>query len=264
MKSFDFSYDGIRLSDQGLMLCSFDSSNAETISNGSTITFNQVPTLNGNKHELTSSIYEDCLTATLQICKNLCDGSSMEISVDELRDIMRWLNRKGFHKFKLLNEEYSGIYFMASFNVSKIEIDGRIYGLELEMVTNSPFAFQEPITMVIENDKPNVVRNFFSKSDEEGFIYPDMEIKVEDDGDLIINCITENRSMRIANCKSGEVITVNYPIIKSSLESHKIQNDFNWIFFRVTTSFKDRSNEFTASLPCTIKMTYSPIAKVGI
>lgn len=265
MKSFDFEYDGIRLSDQGLMLCSFDSGGIETIENGAAITFNQVATLNGDKHETTSAVFEDCLTATLQICKSLCDGGSMEISLEELRDIMRWLNRKGFHKFKLLDDEYSGIYFEASFNVSKIEIDGRLYGLELEVITNRPFALQEPITMVIDNDKPNIVRTFLSKSDQEGFIYPDnMEITIKQDGDLIINGITENRVMSIRNCKQGEVIKIDYPIITSSLPSHKIQNDFNWIFFRVTTSFRNKSNEFTVSLPCTIKLTYTPIAKVGI
>ena len=70
--------------------------------------------------------------------------------------------------------------------------------------------------------------------------------------------------MRIANCKAGEVITIKYPIIKSSLPNHMIQNDFNWKFFRIANSLKDRVNELTISLPCTIKMKYSPIVKVGI
>lgn len=265
MKSYDFEYDGVRLSDKGFVICNFDSKDVETISNGSQITFNTVSSMNGMKHELTSSGYEDYLTATFQICKNLCDGSDTEeISLDELRDIMRWLNRKGFHKFKLLDDEYSGIYFEASFNVSKIEVNGTVYGFELEASTNRPFGVLEPVVMNFEIKKPNEIKTFFSKSDEEGCIYPNMEITIESDGDFEIYSKTEDRTMRIENCVAGEVITTDYPLITSSVESHKIQNDFNWVFYRVSTTFKDRLNEFSTSLPCSIKITYSPIAKVAI
>ena len=53
-------------------------------------------------------------------------------------------------------------------------------------------------------------------------------------------------------------------MISSSLPSHKIQNDFNWQFFRISSTFKDKENNVTVSLPCSIKMEYSPIAKIGI
>lgn len=264
MKSYDFEFDGIRLSDKGFMICKFDSDSVETISNGSQITFNTVSMMNGVRHELMSSEYDDCLTATFQICKNLCDGTSEEISLEDVRDIMRWLNRKRFHKFKLLDDEYSGIYFESSFNVSKIEMNGRVYGFELEMFTNRPFALQEPVIFNIKNTEANGAHRFFSKSDEEGCVYPNMEIALDAAGDLEIYSVTEDRTMRIANCEVGEVITINYPIITSSLSSHKIQNDFNWIFFRIATSFKDRANDVIISLPCTIRIKYSPIVKVGI
>ena len=52
MKSYDFEYDGLNLSDFGFMICSFDSKGVETISNGSTITFNTVSMFNGNKSEM--------------------------------------------------------------------------------------------------------------------------------------------------------------------------------------------------------------------
>lgn len=265
MKSYDFEFDGLRLSDKGYTICKFDSDGVETVSNGSQITFNTFSTMNGIKHELTSSTYEDCLSATFQICKSPCIyGDLEEISIDELRDLMRWLNRKRFHKFKLMDIEYSGFYFEAAFNISKIEINGKIYGLELEMITNRPFALQEDVSFVIESDGNDTVHSFYSKSDDEGYIYPDMEITIEADGDLEIYSITEDRTMRILNCVKGEVITLDYPIIETSVSNHKIQNDFNWIFFRIASSFKNKENKITTSLPCSIKITYSPIIKVGI
>lgn len=266
MKSFDFEYDGMRLSDKGFIICKFKSNGVETISNGSYITFNTVSTMRGAKHELISSEYSECLKTSFQICKHPCiiDEEDREITISELCEIMQWLNRKEFHKFKLLDAEYTNIFFEASFNISKIESDGKIYGLELEMFTNRPYALQEPVLVSLKTTKTNEQRQIFSKSYEEGYIYPDMDITINADGDFEFYNVLEERTMRIANCKSGEVIKVRYPIITSSLATHKIQNDFNWKFFRIVNAFKTKMNNVEISIPCTIEMKYSPIVKVGI
>lgn len=265
MRCYDFEYSNFRLSDFGMVICKFGSSGIETVSNGSTITLNTISTMNGLKHELVSSKYEDCLTATFQVCKNLCGSDKREeITIDELRDIMKWLNRKSFHKLQFIDDEYINVYFEATFNVSKIEFNGRIYGLELEMITNRPFAIHEPIALQIKNIETNGVKKIYSKSDDEGYIYPEMEIVIDSDGDLEIHNSLENRTMRIVNCKAGEVIKINYPMIESSIASHKINNDFNWNFFRIATTFRDKENVLTISIPCTIKMKYSPVVKIGI
>ena len=264
MKAFDFEYDNLRLSDFGFQICKFDSDDVETILNGSEITFNTVPTSNGMKHELINAQYDDCITFTLQICKNICDGSSICVSIEESRNIMRWLNRKGFHKFKLIDNDFVNIYFESSFKVSKIEIGGEIVGFELEATTNRPFAIREPIVTTIKNSSDNGINVIYNESDEEGCIYPDMEITIEKDGDFTMKNSFNNRVMRIANCKTGEVIKVSYPVISSSLDSHKIQNDFNWSFFRLENTFRDKKNKITLSLPCVVRITYSPIVKVTI
>lgn len=264
MKCYDFWYDGLKLSDFGFQICKFDSDKTNTVSNGSEITFNKASVQYGARQELTSIKYENPITATIQICKNLCDGSAYEITVDEMQNIMTWLNRKSFHKFKLIEDEYTDVYFEASFNVSRIEIGGRLCGFELAVTTNRPFGLKEPVELVIENNDTSSVRSFYSTSDDEGFIYPNMEIEVKGSGDLDIYSITEDRHTVVKNCLTGEIITVNYPMISTSSTTHKIQNDFNWVFYRVSTSYRDTENKFTTSLPCVIKITYSPVAKVGI
>lgn len=263
MRFYNFEYDGINLSDKGFIICNFDSGSTDVASNGSYITFNTAPMMQGAKHDLTSIEYKECLKATFDICKHPCLSEYDEISLDETRDIMRWLNRKEFHKFRFLDIEYMDIYFEASFNVNKVEINGKLYGFELEMITNRPFATHEPISISIEAEA-NTVYKVTSDSDEEGYIYPEMEITVNSSGDLNIHNALEDRHMYIANCKAGEIIKANYPIIETSLDSHKIQNDFNWKFFRIATSYTERINEITTSLPCSIKMKYSPVVKIGI
>lgn len=264
-KIYDFEYsDSLRLSDFGFQVCKFDSGGVDTV-NLPEITFNTISMQNGIENKLTSIEYGDCLTFTLQICKTLCDGGSIELSLEDMRKLYTWLGRKRFYKFRPIDQdgEYCGISCNASFNISKVEMDGKLVGLELEAITDSPFMYQEPVTVKFDAEA-NSTKTIYSKSDQEGHIYPDMEITIKEDGDLNIFNAFENRTMSIKNCKANEVIKIEYPMISSSLSSHKIQSDFNWIFFRIATSFRNKENEITVSLPCSINMTYLPIAKVSV
>lgn len=264
MRAVDFEYRGIRLSDIGMCIAKFDDGGTETIA-GSEITFNTVSTQHGKKHHLTSVEYEEALTFTLQICKNLCDGSKEEVDVETARDVVRWLNNCGFQKFRPICDEWSGIYLEASFNVSRIEVDGMLVGFELEGFTNSPYAHAEDIVVNIDAKVGEVI-NIYNKSDEFGYVYPDMEITVidGDDGNLEIYNAFEDRTTIIKNCKANEVIRIKYPMISSSDSTHKIQNDYNWIFFRLASTFENRLNKITVNRSCNIKLTYSPVVKIWI
>ena len=264
MKAYDFEYDNKKLSDYNFMICSFGDKGLETISNGSQITFNTISTLGGSKHELTSAIYEDCLETTIQICKNYCHSDVKEISPIEFRELTKWLSRKKFLKFKPMSEEYIDLYFEASFNISRIEIDGKLIGLELEVITNRPYALKEPKSIIIKNVVKDGKYSLNDSSHEEGYIYPYTEIVVNEDGDLNVYNAIENRNTVIKNCVAGEIITMDYPVIQSSISSHNIQNDFNWNFFRVANTYENSRNDLSISIPCTIKIKYSPIVKVGL
>lgn len=264
MKAFDFEYDGIKLSEKGFVICYFGSKGLDTVSNGSVITFNTVSTLNGSKYKLTSTQYDDCLGATIQICKSSCSGDVKEISSSDFRELTKWLNRKKFLKFKILDEDHIDLYYEASFNISRIELDGKLYGLELEVITNRPFALKEPKIINIKNLVKDGKYSINDTSYEEGYIYPYTEIAIKENGDLNIYNAIEDRNTYIANCIAGEIITMDYPIIKSTELSHNIQNDFNWNFFRIANTYDNSRNDLTVSLPCSIKIKYSPIVKVGL
>lgn len=264
MRANDFEYAGKNLSSFGFIICSFGDKGLDTISNGATITFNTISTLNGSHHKLISTFYEDCLTTTIQICRNPCHCGDMEISSTIFRELTKWLCRKKFLKFKLLSEEYIDLYFESIINVSRIELDGKIVGLELEITCNRPFALKEPKTIVINNTETNGKHSINDTSYEEGYIYPKTQITVFEDGNLNIYNAIEDRNTFIKNCVQGETIIMDYPVITSSLQSHNIQNDFNWNFFRVANTFENSRNDLTISLPCSIKVEYSPIVKVGL
>lgn len=373
MRANNFEFRGKHLSDFGCVIVNFGDKGLETV-DGAEISFNTISSLDGSIHHLVSTRYEDCLTATIQIAKNSCSAGIQEITATEYRELSRWLHKKGFCKLKFLDESHIDLYYNATFSsISRIELDGRLMGLELNIITNSPHAFKEPKTIIVQArnlyywerfyktdsdekgestgkyvssynrdsypdngiltqkvyiwEKFNIVnnnqrgestgeyaisyrrnrypdngiliddggiaqsyyyvyvkeeeketsyyyvyvdKNFENKhsindtSHEEGYIYPHTEITINEDGDLKIHNAIENRDTYIANCKSGEVITMDYPIITSSDSSHNIQNDFNWNFFRVANTFDDSRNDLTISLPCSIRIEYSPIVKVGL
>lgn len=270
MKAKDFEFDGRTLSSFGMVLCKFDSGGIDTI-DGVKVTFNTVSTLNGLKHYATSTQYEDCLETTLQICKYSCNDDIREISSTEYRELTKWLARKKFLKLKILDEDYIDLYFEASFNINRIELNGKLYGLELEVTTNRPYALKEPKTIIIENTSKNGKYSINDVSYEEGYIYPYTEITIGNVDDLLSsqeNVLTiynalEDRVTEIKGVTSGEVITMDYPVINFTNPSHTY-TDFNWTFFRIANSYYNSRNDLTISIPCTIKFKYSPIVKVGM
>lgn len=194
MKATDFEYDGLLLSSYGFMICTFNGGGEQTVTNGSEINWNLVETQYGARWDMTHSKYNNYLTTTFQICKDPClTEDDDEISVYELRNIMRWLNRKSFHKFKFLEDEYQDFFYMGSFNVSRIEWYGRLIGLELTLTTDRPYAQAEEVNVDFENEVVNNAdvypwsHSLRTTSDDEGYQYVDMTVTLKRGGDLTIN-----------------------------------------------------------------------------
>lgn len=267
MYACDFEYDGQYLSDYGFVICTLGgTSDFDTVSAGSKITFNTVSRHNGKLYSLTSTQYSECITATFTICKNPEEYSDLRITNDEYRDIMRWLNRREFLKFQVLNEddrEHETCYYEASFNVDKIMVNKVLYGLELTMETNKPFGYGQELSVawtISDTTKTYVLSDM---SDEIGYTYPSMVITCNRAGNLSIHNEMENCTMVINNVSVGEVIKIDGSthIITTSLDSHKIYDDFNFEYFRIGNTINNRNNRISASLPCKLEFTYTPIIK---
>lgn len=269
MRFIDFEYDQHRLSDFGFIVCNFEQSHgADIVSIGSEIVMNTVSSNLGKKNHFISSQYNNCIESEFDICKNPDEYDNLKISEDEYISVVRWLNRNKFMKFRIIDkcQEFNDCYYYTSFNISKINIGDVLYGLRLTMKTNRPFALRDE-TYNFNITEPNQTIILIDGSDDEGCIYPHMRITMgSTDGDLKISNEVGDKTetMIIKNCTANEVITVDYPIIYSSVLSHKIQKDFNWKFFGISNTNNDRVNKITVSLPCTIEMGYSPAVKFGL
>lgn len=264
----DFEYDGLLLSGFGYMICSFSGAGGfETVDNGSDIEFTTSPILHGNQWISAGTEYKECLSATFSICKTPClsnEGEIEEITVDEVTRLSRWLCRKQYRKFKLIKDGYEQVYFEGSFSLDRIMFGEKIVGVELKLVTNRPFGLYEPIVKTLTFTKANQALIYRDISDEIGYINAETTITCNGSGDLVVYNSIEDRYTIVCNCIAGEVITMNYPNISSSVSSHRIQDDFNFNFFRIANTWDNPTNKITTSIPCVIKFKYSPIRKVGV
>lgn len=259
LNAYDFEFDGLCLSTFDMTLCDFDTKDLQTVSSGAPVTFNQVKVFSGREERTTSASYDSVLETTIQICKNPCHNTQLEIPHDEYRELCNWLIRKQYLKFKVLNDQYLDLYFLVKFEVNKLELDGVILGLELHITTSHPYALQEMRTITIETTENDEEICVYNSSHEEGFLYPKMMIEIKQSGDLIICNDFDARAMEFKNCEDGEVLTVEYPVVTST----KDNIEFNWKFLRLYSEYQKGANNLTVSIPCRIQFSYSPIIKIG-
>ena len=286
MSFIDFEYNGLRLSDFGWMVCTFGgASGTETVSAGNELNLNTIYKHSTHKFELMSTSYSAPFSISFQICKHPCErirGGEQYFENNEINKLMRWLNKKGYYKFKTINSDgQSGnIYYKGTFNtIKKIKIGSDVVGLELTFTANAPFGYYEPLSY--EMDFSNVSDEFviYDSSDEIGYIYPNtLKIEVLEDGDLQIKNSQESNVVEVKNCIRGEIITLNgeNKIILSDKEHPTLCNDFNYNFVKIinkcgeSNDYYEVDNEddevkniFTVTLPCNIYLSYSPICKTG-
>ena len=280
MFATDFQYDGQYLSDYNCTICTTRNTSEITyISAGYQITFNTISRNRGKQRSWIGSQYDSCIQTTFDIYKdtgnlNRYGGTYCNVeyfTIDEVRDLMVWLNREDFHKFRfVMNDGSEVFYYNASFNVEKIEKNNNVIGLRLTMFTDKPYAYGSDVQTKIEVTRTQLSKQFnvYSKSDFIGDIIPDVKITCAASGDISIANLTNGSTMTIKGCTKNEVITINGDrMTLTSSTGRNLYNSFNYEFLKLTNSFTNGSNNFrnviTISLPSTVEITYTPIVKYG-
>ena len=271
MYAYNFEYDGQLLSDFGFVVCSFGTSSGTTNGNsGSEIAFETVPVQLGKRFYKTGTQYKECLSTSFQICKDpdLYNGDDAYVTEDDFRRLSRWLNRREFlwfHAFDWCTPDVKQPWFRASFTLKKIDYDFGTVGVELKMITDSPFGFGDMETKTLTFAAANDEAAFRDQNDEIGDTYPELTITCGASGTLKLEDDVTGCSCEIENCVSGEVIhfTGETMIVETNSVTHALTlaNDFNYDFFRFGNTYDNRENTITASIPCTVEIKYRPIIK---
>lgn len=264
----NFIYDGIPLNSFGCIVCELNTSSQNTISNGSNIEFSTVSMNNGRYHALANAKYSEVLTATFTICKDPCVANySSALTVSEISELMSWLTRLGFYELRVDADGYENLFFMGSFhNVQRVEFGGDVIGLTLEFTSNAPFAYQDAITEELVFTEPHSYQTINVVTDDLGEFYPiEIIINCSEDGDIELTD-NEGYTCAILNCTSGEIISLEYPIINNNRGNHDIANDFNYVFpklYKFSVGIYE-ANSIYSNKPCSITIEYNPIRKVGL
>lgn len=267
----DFLYDGVKLSSLGYLVGSAVTSNNESASAGSKLELQTVVNHGNHLTGIVNATYNENITVTFDIIKFQCnDAASYEMEDTEIANMVRWLNRKEWHKFKPLYNDLSfpTTYFMGTFTeISTIIKGGIVVGLTLTLTTNAPYGFMEFNDNEFTISSSNGSFTIYDLSDELGNKYPEkVIINVSNIGDFSITNNLNNRTTTIKNCVANETITLDCinKIITSDKAHPHLYNDFNYIYPMLTNTVLNNENIFTATLPCTVSIEYKPIRKVGI
>lgn len=81
----------------------------------------------------------------------------------------------------------------------------------------------------------------------------------------ITNTFTGEITM-VKNCVKGEKIVFDSEnlIITSNVEHERLYNDFNYVYPRLFTDYRNSTNTIETSISCAILVEYRPIRKVGV
>lgn len=262
----DMTYAGETLSSYGFMIGGIGTSNsANEIETDSQRTFNSVSLFYGAYQPFVFSQYENRLEMDFDIILDPCKANNPEtLTQAKIRAVKKWLNRPSAHKLTFDKEGFENVFWEGSFNVQETYFGGTPISLHLHFVSNRPFGLYEERTYGgrLGAEDYFVVNDI---SDDEGHIYPSFEVTCGADGELVIYNDLDRRSTVIKNCTQGETIVFTPTMqVRSSLSSHDLGRDFNYIFTRINNTYDNTVNRIFTSLPIDFTLKYNPIAKAVI
>ncbi len=176
---------------------------------------------------------------------------------------------------KIAQDSYRHIHWNAVFTSKQINFNGHTVGLELTMYADSPYAYLDEVVHEFHfdthdiHDSSNLLRKHFqSLAQAEGYTYPDLEIRILDEGNNNgkLTLWLNNRKSEIKGCKTQELITIKgqQQVICTSDSNHDIARDFNFIFPRIERGYQEHTNYLSADLACDITLKYFPVILTGL
>jgi hypothetical protein len=255
-------YDGINLNDfqnGKYVIANFTTGNVPTEGQRNIA---QTSLFSGKEQPFLYQNYSSTLSFSISIIKNPCMDDNIYFNIQDIEELKRWLCRPAPHVFRLIDSQYSEVFWEGSFNLTEEVVGSKRIGVTMNFVSTRPFALQNDVEYSGTVDGGNSI-TINDLSVEQGFLYPEMTVVCLESGDLEIHNDFENRTTIIKNCEAEEEITFSkYLQVSSSNNTHDIYNDFNYKFFRICNNYETNENVVTFSLPCKYAIIYNPIRKV--
>ena len=259
----DFIFDGRSLSSFGYILVYTNTEDTQDVSEM------EIESIKGARNDKAYSVgykYDNNYIATYTIIKNFCEfPDNQDMTDEEVSEMTRWLCRKQYKWFRFVDDENDDeVWYKAQWTAKKKYIGDSVVGLDITIHTNAPYGFSKEI----EHTYNTSTFTINVGSDEEGYIYPDITLKLLEGGDLEIkNNFEGDRVTSLKNCAEDETITfLGYDLqqIKSTDSNHDFINDYNYKFPRLCCEYGNGVNVFEINKNCVVTMKYREIRKVGL
>lgn len=261
----DGYFDDVSFRSLGLRVCEFDG-NSYNVSLGARLNYQTSKVEGTHKRHFHSSTYDEVITFQLQLCR-LSHNMTEEIGNYELGKLNRtFVHESGYKKLELITDNYEHIVFYANAQLYKIEVANVTRGIMLEFETNSPFCYAPKKTETAILDQSSDYQFcIYDMSDRIGYQYPTITIRCLESGNLKLHNTLSNQTLEINNCTLGEVINIDCEnqIISTFPDTHKVYNDFNFVFPKIMNKQFERDNTFISNMAIEITIEYDTVRLIG-
>ena len=258
----DFHYDGMNLSDFGLMICSIDESADGNFSVGSVTELNTIKAPQSYVWNYLGESYSDPLEFEFTVGRIDKYGELHPIHQNEERAILKWLKQRGPYKsfyFLPSNPIDDIIHHKAKIdNVEEIKISGNTVGFSITIVTNAPFGFSKEWKYDLSANSQLTIN---VDSDEANYLYPRLTIKATKSGNVSLENISNGSGSSINNLSANETVIVdkNNVGVITDLGTHNVVKDFSRTWFRL----EDGENICKLTGSADVSITFQEPRKVG-
>lgn len=236
-KALEFQYDGKSSNDFGLKIVNFSGGGGVGTDNiGIPLSIEEQKIKRNPKPFFYGVEVTPKLSFKIQLAylpSNGLDGSLLPRQT--LGAISKWLFKREYKEFKIIDTDYSNIIYNCMFqNPKQIEVGNSPYGLELDVICDRPYGFRrQTITKVVNTSLTFNIQNIGFDND---FIYPEIEFTTS--GSISIKNNTDNNTFTFTGLGVNETVYVNnqrQEIISSTGLNRNSNFNFKW--FRLTPDY---------------------------
>lgn len=177
------------------------------------------------------------LSFKLQLAYIPNDGAGQEIlSRPTLGAISKWLFKREYKEFKIIDTDYSNIIYNCMFqNPRQIEVGNSPYGIEVDVICDRPYGIRKQI--ITKTSTGSLTFNIQNIGFDNDYIYPEVEFTASSTMS-VRNNTDNNNTFAFTGLGTSETIYVDnrrQEIISSTGLNRNSNFNFNW--FRITPDY---------------------------
>lgn len=240
MYATDFTFDNEKLSDYGLMICTFD---GDSVVSGGEIEPVVHKTPATDEYTYYASEINNVLTWTFSICKTGCDAESYDdyfFDQYEESEIAQWLLKTDGYRWLHFDQDdkYPDVYYKVYINMTPHQVGGMTVGFDLTITSNCGYGFSHEYTATLsQNEQPLVIN---VDNDLTRYSYPEVTLQTNSDECYIYNAndleqnLDNGKECRFKNLGDhvSTPLTITMDTANDIIEG-VTPEQFNWYFLRL-------------------------------